>query len=642
MPPSLPAPLVLRRLLLVGRPNVGKSVLFHALTGCYAAVSNYSGTTLELLRARTEEGEVVDTPGLLSLHARTDDEAVTRDELLARPPEVLLHVASATDLEGALTLTFDLARLGVPLVLALNLSDEARAKGFEIDVPALSRALGVPVVRTAAVYGEGVSDLRAALDGAAAPARLPPLPAELERAAAALAEALPESARPWALAALTGDDGLRRALGAAGRLDEAELAEVERARRRFSRSPAYLFLNAARQRARELAARTLRRTLGDRSRAAEAFGRWALGPWSGVLGALLALAGLYVFVGVFGAQVCVDFLQDTVFGKWVNPALSALVVRIAPWALVRDLLVGPYGLFTMALTYAFALILPVVTTFFIAFGLLEDSGYLPRFSVVTDRVFRLVGLNGKAVLPMLLGLGCGSMAVVTTRVLETRRERLLVSFLLALTVPCSAQLGLILGMAGGSDPRVLWVWLGTMLATLVGVGWAASRAMPGAAASFVLEIPPMRLPRPANVLRKVWMRLRWYTAEVVPLFALATFVLFVLDRTGGLGVIERAAAPLVTGLLGLPREAAASFLIGFLRRDYGAAGLYQLHREGLLDPRQTAVALTAITLFLPCMAQWLLLLREHGAKVCAAVTAFVLLYALGAAALVSRLWGLFA
>ncbi|HVE13106.1 MAG TPA: nucleoside recognition domain-containing protein, partial [Elusimicrobiota bacterium] len=376
---------------------------------------------------------------------------------------------------------------------------------------------------------------------------------------------------------------------------------------------------------------------GPVSRALEAFGRWSLRPVSGAVVALAVLWGLYRFVGVFGARTLVDFLELKVFGAWLNPRISALAALI-PWKPVVDALVGPYGAITMAVTYAFALILPIVTTFFLAFSLLEDSGYLPRFSVVTDRVFRLMGLNGKAVLPMLLGLGCGTMAVVTTRILETRRERLLVSFLLALAVPCSAQLGVVLGMAGGSAPAVLGVWLAVMTFTLLGVGWCASRVMPGAAAPFVMEIPPMRVPRPMNVLRKVGSRLKWYLREVVPLFVYATFLLFLLDRAGALAAAERALAPLVQGLLGLPREATGAFLMGFFRRDYGAAGLFQLHRAGLLTAPQVAVSLVCITLFMPCFAQFLVTLREQGWKATSVVAAFVFSYALGMAAFVHWAW----
>ncbi|MEK7657156.1 MAG: ferrous iron transport protein B [Elusimicrobiota bacterium] len=638
------APAALRRIVLVGRPNVGKSVLFHALTGEYATVSNYGGTTLDLRRARIEGAglEVLDTPGLFALSARTDDEAVTRDELLTQTPECVVCVGNASDVEGAAAFVLDLARLRVPVVLVLNLQDEAAAKGLFPDAEALSTLLGVPVMATVATLGRGVRELKRAIEErrGSVPA-LAPMPVELERSASRLEAALPQSCRALALLALTGDDGIRRGLKAAGRFDEAGLELVERERRTFSRNPSFLYANSARAYAQELAARTLKRRepgAGAGARFLEKLGRWSLGPRSGPALALGVLWLLYEFVGVFGAQTAVEFIEESLFGARINPAITALAQRLIPWVFLRDALVGPYGAFTMAVTYAFALVLPIVTTFFIAFSLLEDSGYLPRFSVVTDRFFRLMGLNGKAVLPMMLGLGCGTMAIVTTRILETRRERLLVSFLLALTVPCSAQLGVILGMTGGSPASVTLVWLAVIGFTLVVVGLSASRLIPGAAASFVLEIPPMRVPQALNVLRKVAMRLKWYLLEIVPLFIYATFALFLLDRAGLLAHIERAASPLMQGLLGLPKEATSAFLVGFFRRDYGAAGLFQMHREGMLSPRQVAVSLACITLFMPCVAQWLVTLREHGAKVTAVITVFVFSYALLVAAFINHVW----
>ncbi|MFA6093832.1 MAG: ferrous iron transporter B [Elusimicrobiota bacterium] len=633
---------LLRSVLLVGRPNVGKSALFGSWTGRYADVSNYSGTTLELLAARAQGLELVDAPGLLSLSARSEDEAVTRDAVLEARAEGIIQVGSACDVEGSLTLFFELSRISAPEALVLNLCDEAREKGLAIDAGGLSEALGVPVLLASALTGEGLADVQAILRSRAPGSSVPaPLPPELLRAASRLERELPQRARRWVLLALTSDEGLRKALVRQGLLEEEDLPKIEAARREFVRNPSFLFLSSARERSRELAALHVRRREGALGKGAgfgETLGRWALGPWSGPLAALLAAAGLYLFVGVLGAQVIADFLQDRVFGAWILPPVESVVRHALPWSFMQDLLVGPYGLFTMALTYALALILPVVATFFLAFSLLEDSGYLPRFSVITDRLFRMIGLNGKAVLPMLLGLGCGSMAVVSVRILETRRERLLASLLLALAVPCSAQLGLMLGMAGGSGPAVLWAWLGVMAATLLGVGWAASRLLPGAAASFIMEIPPMRRPLPGNVLRKTGLRLQWYLREIIPLFALATLALFLLDRTGALSRLEHGLRPLLSGLLGLPPESAGAFLTGFLRRDYGAAGLYQLHRQGLLDDRQTAVSLTAITLFLPCAAQWLLMLRERGLRFCLFATGFVLAYSIGAAALVNAAW----
>jgi small GTP-binding protein len=321
----------------------------------------------------------------------------------------------------------------------------------------------------------------------------------------------------------------------------------------------------------------------------------------------------------------------------LNRGLYRLCSDYVRWDFARDLLVGPYGVLTMALTYAIAIILPIVAMFFIVFSLMEDSGYLPRLAVMVNRAFKPLGLNGKAVLPMILGLGCDTMATLTTRILETRKERLLVTLLLALGVPCSAQLGVVLGMlAGVGTAAALW-WVGAVTGTMLLVGWLAARLLPGEPSDFILEIPPIRRPQLGNLLQKTGARIAWYLKEAVPLFVLGTLILFTLDRSHALGAIQRAGEPLVTRWLGLPREAAEAFLIGFLRRDFGATKLFDLARGGALDTVQIVVAMTTITLFIPCVANVIVIARERGLKVAAAMFLFIFPVAFLVGGLVARL-----
>jgi ferrous iron transport protein B len=288
----------------------------------------------------------------------------------------------------------------------------------------------------------------------------------------------------------------------------------------------------------------------------------------------VVLLAVYAFVGLFGAGTLVGLVENRLFGNVLNPWLTREAGRLVPTDLLRDLLVGPYGLWTMGMTYALALILPIVTTFFLAFSVLEDSGYLPRLAVVTNRLFRALGLNGKAALPLVLGLGCVTMATLTTRILETRRERLLATLLLALGIPCSAQLGVVLGMLGSISLLATAIWGVAVAAIVFAVGAIAARVVPGERSPLLVELPPLRLPRTGNVLVKTLTRLEWYLREVVPLFLAGTLFLFVLDRVGALPAIVEAAEPLVVGWLGLPAAASAAFLVGFLRRDFGATGLF--------------------------------------------------------------------
>jgi ferrous iron transport protein B len=262
---------------------------------------------------------------------------------------------------------------------------------------------------------------------------------------------------------------------------------------------------------------------------------------------------------------------------------------------------------------------------------------MPRLAVMANRIFRSMGLSGKAVLPMALGLGCDTMATMSARIMETRKERVIVTLLLALGVPCSAQLGVILGMLGGLGLVAAAIWLGIVLGVLFLVGWLFSRLYPGEQSDFVLELPPIRLPSIDNITVKTLARIEWYLKEAVPLFIAGTVILFVLDRLGLLVAIQRFASPVIQSALGLPAEATQAFLIGFLRRDYGAAGLFDLYQGGALDPIQILVSLIVITLFMPCIANFLMIIKEQGIKTALWMSAFILPFALAVGSLVNVL-----
>ncbi|MFQ6617054.1 MAG: nucleoside recognition domain-containing protein, partial [Fidelibacterota bacterium] len=341
----------------------------------------------------------------------------------------------------------------------------------------------------------------------------------------------------------------------------------------------------------------------------------------------LVLFLMYEFVGVFGAGIVVDWLEGVIFGEYVNPFMERAVTFLIPVKFLRDMLVGEYGLFTMALSYSVAIVLPVVGTFFIAFGIIEDSGYLPRLAVMVNRIFKLMGLNGKAVLPMVLGLGCDTMATLTTRILETKKEKILVTLLLALAVPCSAQLGVIMGMLGALSYKAAIIWMFVILNVLLIVGFIASLIIPGRGSDFILELPPIRVPWISNIAVKTLARIEWYLKEAVPLFFLGTLILYLLNVTGLLGLIEEISAPVVKNFLELPSKATEAFIIGFLRRDYGAAGLFMMAKEGLLTPRQMIVSLVTITLFVPCIANFFIIIKERGVKTALYIVSFIFPFA---------------
>ena len=630
-----------KKIALVGNPNVGKSVIFNRLTGQYVYVSNYPGTTVALTRGGAQLGgssyEVVDTPGVNSLVPHSEDERVTRDILLEERPDIVLVVADAKNLRRTLLLLSQLVELGLPTVLDLNMVDESRKRGIEVDVASLRELFGIPVVETVATEGHGIRELERALAAPAVPRNPSPelkaVVTELEGNFTPGPSGANGPVLPLGLFAEwlgSGDEGIKSTLpGLAGEDRVSAIRHSLDLYQQKHRRPAAAAIVQARSQWIDATVGKLRRVkVGEVSAMADRLGRWCREPLTGFPILIGVLLFMYYFVGVFGAGTAVDFLESTVFGAYLVPGITWVVDRLLPFAFVRDLLVGPYGAISMGLTYSVAIVLPVVTTFFMAFGFLEDSGYLPRLAVLADRMFRFMGLNGKAVLPMVLGLGCVTMATLTTRILSTRKERMLATLLLALAVPCAAQLGVVLGMLAWVSFGALLFLFGILLSQLLLVGWIADKIIPGTRSDFMIELPPMRLPVWGNLARKTWSRVRWFLREAVPLFVLGTVVLFVLDRLSILPLIVRAAEPVVVGLLGLPAKAGEAFVMGFLRRDYGAAGLFDLARQGMMDHTQIIVSLVTMTLFVPCVANFLVMIKELDFRKAALMVGFIVPYAI--------------
>ncbi len=569
-------------LVLAGNPNVGKSVVFNAMTGTYVDVSNFPGTTVELTRGRFEDWDVVDTPGVYGVSSFNDEERVARDIILSG--DVVVNVVDAVHLERDLFLTLQLVDMGKPMVVAMNMADEARRRGVAVDRDLLQDLLGVPVVETVAVQGKGFDELKAQLERARPGHTDPELEADIVLMASRV------GSRAEALMVLEGDEVVSARHG------------IDRG---VQRDEIYL---RRRSRVNDITGHVVHATTSGASFSAK-LSAAMMNPLTGVPMLMLLLYGMYVVLGQWIAGGVVGFLEGTLMqGYWV-PFVERMVGAVfAQGSAVYTILAGEFGVLTMTPTYLLGVILPLVTGFYLLLALLEDSGYLPRIAALADRSLTALGLNGRAVIPLILGLGCVTMGTLTTRILGSRRERFIATTLMAIAVPCSAQSAVIVALITRTGPAYAFAYLGILLAIFVTLGTILNRMTPGVSTDLLIDLPSLRVPRLDNVVRKTAVKVWHFMKEVSVFFLVGALLISILEVTGALAAIVRVAAPITVGWLGLPPQAATAFVMGFVRRDFGAAGFFTMN---LSDP-QLLVAMVTITLFVPCIASAMVILKERG------------------------------
>lgn len=578
-----------RKIVLAGNPNVGKSIFFGTYSGMYVEVSNFPGTTVEITAGRLGPDAIFDTPGVYGVGSFNDEERVARDVILSA--DVVINVVDSTHLERDLFLTCQLADMGIPMVVALNFSDEARDLGITIDVPLLSERLGVPVIPCAAVKGRGLLETKDAIARARPGISQP----EIDAAVTHLLDRV--DVRPEALMVAEGDEAVSARHG----VTPLDLREMIYTRRR--------------ERVNRIVEETVKTSDGA-GKIRETLGRLCLEPLTGLPIMALVLWASYVVIGVWVAGDVVGFTEETLLQGHYEPWIRALMGRIVDEPSVAgQFLIGEFGLLTMTVTYLLGLLFPLVIGFYLVLSLLEDSGYLPRLAAFVDRGMNSIGLNGRAIIPVILGFGCVQLGSITTRILGTNRERTIASAILYLVIPCSAQIGVIAGMLAAAGPLPALVYALVIVFCLVLVGTVMARFVPGETSPLLIDLPPMRIPRIDNVVRKTFVRAYHFMKEAVPWFAAGSIIVTLLVVTGGLTVWQELLAPLTVGWLKLPKEASTAFVMGMVRRDFGAAGLTDL----AMNPWQILVSLVVITLFVPCIASLMVLFKERGFKEAAAI-----------------------
>jgi ferrous iron transport protein B len=625
-----------RKIVLAGNPNVGKSVIFNALTGLSADVSNYPGTTIDVFRGKLGVDDLADTPGIYGVSSFNDEERAAR--LMVLEAEIIINVVSALSLDRDLFLTLQLIDMGKRLLLVINQWDEAEQRGLRINKEALSESLGVPVLSTVAVRREGIDEIIASIDQA----EYGNISSEM---AGLLAPLLDKNIdQGHALLILEGDEPSATKFGQAIGLERAPIYTSRR-----------LAVNKLVEQCIEQPARSASFSVK--------LGRFLLHP---VYGAFIALAICYFLfyqlLGVWIAGNLVDLTEKKTMKVYYEPLVRRLAGTVFPceikvgektfdfpsgtiaapkeagdaeaamtkaapadvtfdfwkhhslFAAAGNVLVGEYGLATLTVTYLLGLLFPLVLGFYLGLSILEDSGYLPRLAVLVDRLMNKIGLNGRAIIPLILGLGCVTMATITTRLLSTRREKIIATALLGVAIPCSAQLGVVSGTLARVGGPTAWCVYGTVVAAILAVtGLLLNMVLPGKSAGLLIDIPPMRMPRADNVLKKTWSKSINFLQDATPMFFIAGFAVTIAQMLGLLDVIIKILQPITVSWLNLPNDPriATTFILGIVRRDFASFGLTEVP----LTAVQAVTAMIVITLFVPCIATVGVMTKERGPKI---------------------------
>ena len=535
----------------MGNPNVGKSAIFSRLTGIDVTIANYPGTTIEFKSGRMKhDGRTVEVTDVPGTYSLAPLSKAEKIAVsLLKEGDVVINVVDATNLERNLYLTLQLLERGIPVIVALNFWDETRHLGIEIDYKALEASLGVPVVPVVAVTGEGINTLVSQLDEAAVHAV---------------------------------------------RYDEEERwAEIGRIVTKVQK------VNRKKH--------TLLETLEDLS----------IKPITGIPITLVILSLMFSLVHLIGEGL-IAYLFDPLFEQY-RPAVNALSEQLGGSGFLHDLLIGTLidgkidylqsmGLLTTALYVPVALVLPYVFAFYLLLGLLEDSGYLPRLATLVDAVMHRLGMHGLAIIPTLLGFGCNVPGTLATRILESRRQRFIAATLMAVAVPCMAQTAMVFALLGPYGISALGIYFATLFSVWLLLGLLLNRLLKGGTPETFMEIPPYRVPYLGSLAKKLWMRMRAFLTEALPFVLLGVLLINLLYILGVIAWIGEAAAPVVVGILGLPEEAVASLVVGFLRKDVAVGMLLPLG----LDREQLIIASVVLTMYFPCIATFVVLLKELG------------------------------
>jgi len=546
------------KILLMGNPNVGKSVVFSRLTGGHVIVSNYPGTTVEFTKGTMhlpeelgysgETVEIIDVPGIYSLTPTSRAEEVAVDML--KEGEMILNVVNATNLERSLNLTLQLLKRKIPMIICLNLWDEAIHTGIKINVEKMEQILGVPCIPTCAITGEGFKEL-------------------------------------------------------VFRIKEAKVGEYE-----YEEEERWHEVGNITSKVEEISHRhhKFRERIADIS----------ISPKTGIPAALVILFITFQVIRFIGEGL-IGYVFEPLFRHLWAPLMLKLSNFLGGAGFIHNILIGEliegeidfersFGLLTSGLFVPFGIILPYIFSFYLMLSLLEDSGYLPRLAVLVDNIFHKIGLHGMGIIPMMLGLGCKVPGILSTRIMETRRERVIAMILIAITIPCAAQTAVVIGLIGKYGAGGLGIVYGTLFIVWIIIGLLLNKITPGESMEIFLEIPPYRFPSLIMIRKKVWIRIISFIKDAVPWVIVGILLANILYALKIIDFIGEFTAPVISGVLGLPKEAMGALLIGLLRKYIAVGALIPLQ----LSFSQLVVAAVVLTMYFPCVATFVIMVKELG------------------------------
>ncbi len=618
-----------KNIILAGPPNVGKSTLFYKMTKHYVWTANYPGTTFDLeygyVKIDGDRLKVIDTPGANLLSPNEPANNIVYDIILSNRNNVVVLIVRAIELENDLAQVIHLVEELDRVILVVNGIDELEDRGYTIDIDTLSNFLGIPVVAISALKGEGIKELILTIEDLiknniprTSRKEIVRLPESVKKDLNFLKKYVEEAGLNLSpkfivmLELLGYMDKLRYTLGIS---NETYSLLKNAAENLNKKGTGHLLLRYQYREAKKLVEESILKTRprSFKSMVLERIDSVLLHPVLGSIIAFLVLIFIYYFVGVFGAGIIVDYLES-LFETYISEPLNTFFSNYTPYP-IYALIAGEYGVVTLGVKYAFAIVIPIVFFFTIAISLLEDIGYLPRLSALLDRVFARMGLNGRAVIPFVLGLGCVTLATLSTRIVsDSRKQRALIILLLSLAIPCSAQQGVVFALLPSITSLLIWLFV--IVSIMLVVGLIASKLYGVPRTGFIMRLPPLSIPSINTIAVKTYTRVKWYFVEVFPIFIIASVIIWIGDILGLFDVVIKLISVPVT-TMGLPQEASPAFIYGFFRRDYGAAGLFDI--RGLLTEQQLIVSSVVITLFVPCIAQASILAKTMGKKFALAV-----------------------